>query len=208
MSTLAELRKQLGELPREELAELGKEFPGLVPSSEQTFDWSRDPFTIAQELCGTLLTIQTGGESLELRIADTQGWREMDAKRAAEYGIAARTPGTIHVFPTKRFKPRAEGASKAEPYNVLGIVAPTPQYPTGLITINGLYRGRESIPSSAVFGPLGIEEVDCSTKIFLDSNLRTMSPAEQRIRALVTPYEVKGINKSRVQGYSLSRRAL
>ena len=208
MSNLNKLREQLAALPREELALLRKDFEGSLSSPEQTFDWSRDPFTIAQELCGALLTVQTAGESLELRIANTQGWREMGAKRAADSAIAARDPGTIHIFPTKRFKQRAEAASKAEPYNILAIVASTSQYLTGLVTINGLYRGRDHIPSSAVFAPLAVEEVDCSTTIFFASGLRTFQATEERIRALVTPYEIKGMDPSRVQGYKISKRAL
>ncbi len=207
-----QLRKGLQALAKDDpaaLAALGEEFPtlrGQPAAQPSSFDWTRDPFEIAQELSGSVITVHASG--LELRVSDAQGWREMDPKRAEEYRIASRTPGMIHIFPTKRYRPKEEGAAKAERYNILGVVATSSTYPHGLVTINGLYQGRTLIGGSSVFAPLGIPEVDNANLVFFAPGVRTFAPAESRIQALRAMYNVGTFDPDRVRGYKIPARGL
>jgi hypothetical protein len=132
----------------------------------------------------------------------------MDAKRAAQYGIAHRTPGTLHAFPLRRFKAREQGQQKAEPYHILAIIASSANYPTGLITINGLALGRISIGATELWTKLGIQESDQKNAPFLKPGALELELANTRIAGLRKSYNIENISPNDAQGYKIPLRGL
>ena len=206
MAIKDDILEQIRRLPSREREGLVEELSkGLESPPSNTFDWTRDPFITAEDLCGGILKISA---DKEYRITDLRGWREMDAKRATQYDIANRQAGTIHAFPLKRYKQKAEGAAKAEPYHILAIVANSKKYPTGLITLNAIALGKENIPATEIWGRIGISEIDLTNSSFIVPGKLELELADARIRVLRSKYDVEGFDQKDVQGYKIPLRWL
>ena len=164
--------------------------------------WRRDPFLVAKDLCGAVLQRSySGEEGASATIIDVRGWRTMDPRRAVEFGIAEREQGTVHVFPLRMRKP-----GNAGPYHLLGIVVSSAEYPTCLVTLNGLRSKDKKIPGTRVFSTLGIEERDTANVPFLIPGVIDLICGETVDEKHRTSYTPEGFSADLVQGYKVRCR--
>ncbi|MDP3728468.1 MAG: hypothetical protein Q8R18_03355 [bacterium] len=205
-SRVEELSRAAKKLSPEDRERLARELTRtLTQKVSQAFNWTRDPFTVAEDLCGAVLKSNILSEE-EYRITDVRAWREMDAKRAGIYDIVHREAGTIHAFPLRRYKPRAENEEKAQPYHILSIITNSPAYPIGLITLNGIVLGKERISATDIWERLNIPESDIMNIPF--SERVKIELPDLRTQNLRSTYELKEFSNLKVKGYKITLHSL
>ncbi len=191
------LRSLLNDLRGEDTS-VTKEEVLVEPSLDDCLvNFDRDPFLVAQDLCGGIVeTYKNGSLVGGLRIVDVHAWRYVSEGR--ENDIPKRSPGTVYSFPTKRN--RIGGGV----YNIPCVIAGGD---TGLVTVEAVYLNKRVGGKDAVFDALVINQKNRKKgELFHMPGKRTFTLVEPENLQRMLTYDVKGRDPNVVKGYRMQLR--
>jgi len=166
--------------------------------------WSRDPFEVAKDFCGSTIEVykSNGDLDIEAVVLDVCGWRDVPRRRGEMF--RGSKPGTLDAFPL-RPKPRSKGGGH---YRILSVVANSEQYPIGVVTVQSVRIANKTYSKDGIFEALNLDPKSIPGDYLVVKGERLLEPRAISLDNVVQgPYEVGRYSTSdMVQGFRIGVR--